>query len=365
MDIEALEFRAACIQAARNFFISRRYLELDTPALAPALIPESCLEVFKTSYALPYNSSTHSAPCTATQNTGVQHSDIPYTSKQHVPLYLTPSPEVFIKPVIAQHRRSVFQLSKCYRNCESTGHIHNPEFTMLEYYTMEADYRRSITITEQLLQSIAEAVAQQPRADPALCAAASQPFLQLTMDEAFSRYAGFSLAEADTEMLAAQAVRQGLGTPEHFQNWAWDDLYELLLVHCVEPALPADVPVALLDYPARVPCLAAERSECRTAADGKKIIWNTKERWEVYLRGVELANCYTEERNAAAVDSYFSAESAVKAHTAVVLHRTVENFGTVCAKMPPCSGVAMGFDRLIMLLAGAKTLNPFLHIRYQ
>lgn len=343
MDIEALEFRAACIQAARNFFIARQYLELDTPLLAPALIPESCLEVFKTEYVIPFKSGSNAT----------------------IPLYLTPSPEVFIKPVIAQHHRSVFQLSKCCRNCESTGNIHNPEFTMLEYYTMQADYRHSIVITEQLLQTVAEAVSLLPRADPVMKAVVSKPFLQLTMDEAFSRYAGFSLAEADTEMLAAQAVRHGLGTQEQYRQWVWDDLYELLLVHCIEPALPKDVPVALLDYPAQVPCLAVEGTECRTVSGGNTLVWKTKERWEVYIGGIELANCYTEERNAAQIDKYFSAESQIKSRTAVVPHRTVENFGDVCAQMPPCSGVALGFDRLIMLLAGAKTLDPFLHIRYR
>ena len=93
MDIKALEFRAACLQAARNFFIGRGYLELDTPPL----IPEICLEVFRTEYLKPFKTGEEAA----------------------VPLFLVPSPpkyssEVFIKPVIAAHGCSVFQLSKCY-----------------------------------------------------------------------------------------------------------------------------------------------------------------------------------------------------------------------------------------------------------
>ena len=151
MDIEALEFRAACLQAARNFFITHGDLELDTPALAPALIPESCLEVFRTEYLKPFKTGEEAA----------------------VPLFLVPSPEVFIKPVIAAHGRSVFQLSKCYRNCESVGHIHNPEFTMLEYYTMQANYRDSVTLTEAFLQTMAQAVAGLPLAAPELGAVLS------------------------------------------------------------------------------------------------------------------------------------------------------------------------------------------------
>ena len=134
-------------------------------------------------------------------------------------------------------------------------------------------------------------------------------------------------------------------------------------MHCIEPQLPSDVPVALLDYPARVPCLAQERTETRTAADGRRYIWKTKERWEVYVRGVELANCYTEARDAEEINRSFADEAAIKNTTARVPHPVPDNFGGICARMPPCSGVAMGFDRLIMLLGGKKTLSPFLYGR--
>ena len=108
MDLETLQFRARTMQRIREFFIQRGYLELDTPALSSHLIPESCLEVFRTEYIYP----------------GTQEA---------TPLYLVPSPEVHIKPLIARHKVSMFQLSKCYRNLESCGRIHSPEFTMLEY----------------------------------------------------------------------------------------------------------------------------------------------------------------------------------------------------------------------------------------
>lgn len=339
MDIEALEFRACCLQAARNFFITRGYLELDTPALAATLIPESCLEVFRTEYLRPFNTDKAAA----------------------VPLFLTPSPEIFIKPIIAAHKRSVFQLSKCYRNCESVGHIHSPEFTMLEYYTMQADYRDSLSLTQTFLQTMAQAVSELPLAEPYACSVLTKPFLQLSMEEAFKQYAGFSLAAADIKELAAHAEQCGLGSKEQYENWAWDDLYELILVHCIEPQLPTDVPVALVDYPAKVPCLAQEHTENLITATGKHIEWTVKERWELYVRGVELANCYTEARNADEIERSFAKEAAAKHNTARVPHPIPKSFGTICSRMPPCSGTAMGFDRLIMLLGGKKTLKPFMH----
>lgn len=339
MDIETLEFRAVCLQAARKFFAGHEYLELDTPALAHALIPESCLEVFRTEYLKPFKTGKDAA----------------------VSLFLVPSPEVFIKPVIAEHGRSVFQLSKSYRNCESIGHIHSPEFTMLEYYTVHADYLDSIVLTESFLRAMVEAVAALPLADPQAAHILSKPFMRITMDEAFKRYAHFSLAEAEKADLAFHADRLGLGSCAQYEGWAWDDLYELLLVHCVEPNLPHDVPVALLDYPARVPCLAQEQTEQRIAADGHRYVWQTKQRWEVYVQGVELANCYTEARDAEEINAAFCAEAQIKNTASRVPHPVPEHFGEICARMPPCSGVAMGFDRLIMLLAGKSSLDSFLY----
>ena len=101
------------------------------------------------------------------------------------------------------------------------------------------------------------------------------PFMKLTMDDAFLRYAGFKLSDCDeTAELAKHAKNLGLeeSTDNPFETWPWDDLYELILVSCIEPNLPKNVPVMLMDYPAKVPCLAQEFYK-----DG--MFW--KERWEL------------------------------------------------------------------------------------
>ncbi len=331
MDLEALEFRAKCIQAAREFFIQNNYLELDTPALADALIPETCLEVFKTEYISPNNKKTA--------------------------LYLCPSPEVYIKQIIAQTHRSVFQLSKSYRNVESKGKIHSPEFSMLEYYTMQANYIDSIKITENFLGFVAEKVQSHILAEPENIRAIKNGFERLTMDEAFRKYAGFSLSKENSVLeLAKHAERLGLGEKEKYETWAQDDLYELILVHAIEPNLPKNKLIALLDYPAFVPCLAAEKSESIINSQNQKVEWKTMERWELYLNGVELANCYSECRDKEKIDEYFAEEDKLKQKNALVPHPAIKNFGEICSKMPACSGVAMGFDRLIMLLQGRSSL---------
>jgi lysyl-tRNA synthetase class 2 len=145
MDIELLRERAEIIRKTRAFFDTRDYLETDTPLLSPDLIPESCLEVFRAERILPGRA-------------------------EKKPYWLIPSPEIWMKRLIARHRTSMYQICKCFRNGESTGRLHSPEFTMLEYYTMNADYNDSLALTEELLSSLYPA---------------PLPFLRITIEEAF------------------------------------------------------------------------------------------------------------------------------------------------------------------------------------
>ena len=346
MDLELLRFRARTLQSLRRFFIDRGYLELDTPALSADLIPETCLEVFKTDY-------------TAPRTNGAQTTE----------LYLVPSPEIYIKKIIARHKTDVFQISKCYRNAESCGRIHSPEFTMLEYYTMNADYRASMRITEDLFDFLLPppAKGQNRSADPENRSAEScgkdpwdflrPPFIRLRMDDAFERYAGFRLSEhASVKSLAQQARRLNLSetAASSFDTWGIDDLYELIFVQAVEPALPQEKPVFLTDYPAFVPCLAKDVP----GTENDKPLW--KERWELYACGIELANCYTEETDAEKVRAYFESERRLKEKNALVVHKTDTSYWELFRSFPPCSGVAMGADRLIALLSGRKSIEPVL-----
>jgi lysyl-tRNA synthetase class 2 len=131
MDLEMLQERARIIRQVRSFFDNKNYLELDTPLLSPNLIPESCLEVFETSRILPKSAvSMDPAPTT--------------------PYWLIPSPEIWMKKIIARHHTNVYQICKCFRNGESSGFLHSPEFTMLEYYTMNIGYMESLELTEEL-----------------------------------------------------------------------------------------------------------------------------------------------------------------------------------------------------------------------
>ncbi|MDR1239286.1 MAG: LysR family transcriptional regulator [Treponema sp.] len=346
MDFELLYERARIFREIRSFFDQQNYLELDTPLLAPNLIPETCLEVFETAYVAPPGSKTRSA----------------------TPYWLVPSPEIWMKKLIAQHRTSVYQICKCFRNGESTGHLHSPEFTMLEYYTMEADYQDSLALTEKLFLRLLELCPQgeiypqnggtelRSGQSPGL----HLPFLRLTMEEAFARYAGFDLFKAaDQGTLTAEAHKLGLNPPP---NMAVPALYDLIFIHTVEPSLPRDRVVALTDYPAFVPCLAKKSGDGRTV-----------ERWELYARGVELANCYSEETDPDEIRRYFDREGQEKNRTALVPHKIDDDYwknflpkaGSPSHEgkaqgFPRCSGVAMGLDRLFMALMGKSSIDSTL-----
>jgi len=319
LDIELLRERAGIIRKIRSFFDGRDYLETDTPLLAPDLIPESCLEVFETTRLPP---------------AGSQRAPKAY--------WLIPSPEIWMKRLIAKHRTSMYQICKCFRNGESSGNQHSPEFTMLEYYTMRADYLDSLALTEELFDFLLDSV-DAP-------AEVSTPFSRLTVEEAFRRWAGFDLYRAaETPGAMEEEARRlglypepGLSTPE---------LYDLIFIHAVEPNLKTGKPAALMDYPAFVPCLA------KKSPNGK-----TVERWELYASGTELANCFTEETQAEEVRCFFESEKAAKEKNALVRHDVDNDYWKLFRSggFPPCSGVAMGLDRLIMVLTGRKTIDGVL-----
>jgi lysyl-tRNA synthetase class 2 len=178
--------------------------------------------------------------------------------------------------------------------------------------------------------------------------------LRITVDEAFRRWAGFSLAEAgEKPALEAEARRLGL---EPLPGLDAAALYDLIFIHAVEGKLPKDRPVALMDYPAFVPCLAREKT-----GEGNL----SRERWELYINGIELANCYSEETDPEKVRDFFARETAQKKQSALVQHKVDGNYWKIFAPangktFPRCSGTAMGLDRLIMALTGTSSIDSII-----
>lgn len=292
--------------------------------LASTLIPEAHLEVFETTMVHP--------------------------DRDPRPLYLIPSPEVWIKRLLAQGTGNVFQLGKSFRNGESVGRLHAPEFTMLEYYTVGAGYLESIEITEALLQAVVQE-AGEPLAEyresrnlepmPVELEGATE---RLSVSQAFEHYAAADSQDiSDIEALHAISHRNGV---QSRAEDTYEEAFHRLLVHLIEPQLPTDRPVFLYDYPSAIATLAAEKPGTP---------WS--ERWELYLGGVETANCYTEERDPQKIQSFFAGEGARKS-TSLVPHAVDEEYYQLFGdNFPYCSGVAMGVDRLLMIILGERSIN--------
>jgi lysyl-tRNA synthetase class 2 len=325
VNLQVLRNRAKLIELIREFFRDRGYLEVDTALLSPSLIPESSLEVFATRYRPRHG--------------------------QEREYYLIPSPELWMKRLIAAGAGSIFQICKSFRNSEPATHIHNPEFTMLEWYTLEAGYLQSIDITERLFAHLMAGLPLEPvlvvgdrRVD------CSQPFLRLSMSQAFANQLQVDLRqiiESGREALADVAGSIGLAATEQDRE---EDLFHKIFLSAVEPHLPADRALILYDYPALIPTLARRKAGTPWA-----------ERWELYVAGLEVANCYSEETDPEAYEDFYRSQGRAKERGLVPhpsdreLLRMIRELG-----FPRCSGVALGLERLFMLLLGQVSIGTVL-----
>ncbi len=317
MNIQAIEDRSTLMRSMRSYFVHLNYLEVDTPILSTNLIPEPTIANFATRFISEFHRSRE--------------------------LYLVPSPEVFMKRIIAETQRSVYQFSHCFRNSEQIGSYHNPEFTMLEFYTVGADEEDSISITEELLLKTAL---------PGTPEYALPPFSRMSVAEACKRYADFDLDRTQTiGQLRIVAQKLGLTLPERSESW--EETFNRIFLNFVEPELPQQKPLVLFDYPKQIECLATE-------TPGRPY----RQRWELYGGGIELANCYNEERDVEKVTTYYQQQYAKLTSERGPLDTVIPDidpsFPSIFANFPQCSGVALGFDRLLMLQGRHKTIGDLI-----
>lgn len=317
IDRETARLRADMFFETRLFFRSEGFLEVDTPLLAEKVIPESTIELFPARFSNPYGEDKE--------------------------LYLLPSPEYWLKQVLGEFPETpIFQLAKAFRNREQTGRLHNSEFTMLEWYRPQSDYEKSMQDTEALIRRLCRTAGrEEPR------------FRRLSVEEAFQELAEIELEPlcAGLEPLQAEADRLEIA---YNPSDSWNDLFQRIFITLVEPELPTEEPLFLTDYPANIVCLAKEKAGAPY-----------RERWELYWKGVELANCYSELIDPEAVRRLFREEGAEKARIAAVPVRIDNEYWRVFADgYPESSGVALGFDRLLMILAGKRAIDEVIYFPF-
>jgi lysyl-tRNA synthetase class 2 len=258
-------------------------------------------------------------------------------------LYLHTSPEFAEKKLLAAGEEKLFEFARVWRNRER-GPLHHPEFTMLEWYRANEDYETVMGDCVQLLRLAAEAAGASHLSFRGQTVDPFDEPERLTLAEAFDRYAGIELFDPD---LAGAAARRGVRVAA---DDTWADVFSRVLVEKVEPNLGRGRATILCEYPASEAALARRKPGDPRVA----------ERFELYACGVELANCFGELTDPAEQRRRFEAEMAEKARIYGEAYPIDEDLLAALAEMPPASGGALGFDRLVMLATGAPRIEQVL-----
>jgi lysyl-tRNA synthetase class 2 len=315
-------------QAMADFFQRESFLEVETPALqrSPGLEPH--LMAFSTIME-------------------------DHAGRELDRLYLHTSPEFAMKKLLTAGAGDIFQFARVYRNREGSR-THSPEFTMLEWYRVGVGYERIMDDTIALVRAATESAGALELSWQGL---ASQPFDEwerLSVRDAFLRYTGIDLLRSMGDGIQPNTVFfyeevKALGLSPS-QNDSWEDLFFRVFLEKIEPKLGSPVPTILYDYPA---CMAA--LACRKASDPR-----FAERFEVYVSGLELANAFTELTDPHEQRLRFLADMEKKQLLYGFSYPIDEDFLSALAQMPDAAGIALGFDRLVMLATGAKEINEVL-----
>ncbi|CAN7458307.1 EF-P lysine aminoacylase EpmA [Rhizobium sp. LjRoot30] len=313
--------------ALAGYFAARDFVEVDTATLQVSPGNEAHLHAFATE--------------------GIT------TSGGRAPLYLHTSPEFACKKLLAAGEERMACFAHVYRNRER-GPLHHPEFTMLEWYRAGETYEALMADCAALLALAAETAGQ---AKLTYRGQTCDPFAEperLSIAEAFERYAGVDLlatvapsGETDRDGLADRAGAAGIRVAA---DDGWADIFSRIIVEKVEPNLGFGRPTILDEYP------VSEAALARPSGRDPRVA----ERFELYACGVELANAFGELTDATEQRRRFEIEMAEKARIYGETYPIDEDFLAALALMPPASGSALGFDRLVMLATGAARIDQVL-----
>lgn len=298
--IGALEIRATMLRAAREYFAATRALEVETPTLSAASV------------------------------TDVHLASVAAVAMQQ-PRFLHTSPEYPMKRLLAAGCGDIWQICRVYRDGES-GRWHNPEFTLIEWYRIGIDHHALMADVERLINTMLPPARQFDRAE------------RLTYREAVQLHAGVDAFDDPTAVLIARLRSADVDVPRSLRADR-DGCLDLIMSVLVGPRLGLDRLSFIYDYPASQAALARARGQVAS-------------RFEAYLDGIELANGFHELADANEQRSRFVQDVASRNARNLPPMPVDENFLAALARgLPECSGVALGFDRLVMCATGARHID--------
>jgi lysyl-tRNA synthetase class 2 len=320
--LEILRLRANLLAKVREFFAAHGFLEVETPLLSADVAVD-----------------LHLDPIPVVLADDVRKPEIGRR------LWLQTSPEFGMKRLLAAGAKAIYQITRAFRNAE-IGARHNPEFTMVEWYRVGDDMQAGMSLLSELCQVLFN----------------TAPAKLLSYSAAFEQHVGVEPHTASAADLLAATKRNGIDVPQGIESDR-DALLNLLLAEGVEPKLgscmtdasnesatatPLGQPIILFDYPATQAALAKTRPGPPPVA----------ERFELYINGIELANGYHELLDP--VELRRRNRTANAARSAAGKPAMPEDSRLLAAMdvgLPPCTGVALGFDRIVMLAAGVQTIR--------
>jgi lysyl-tRNA synthetase class 2 len=307
--LEQLQLRARILARIRAFFAERNVMEVETPLLAEGGSTDPHLESFVCRYCGP-------------------------GAAEGRDLYLQTSPEFAMKRLLAAGSGPIFQICKAFRNGEAGAH-HNPEFTMLEWYRPGFDHLMLMNDVDALVSLILET----PPAD------------RITYRELCLTQLGIDPYTVTGEQLCTCAELNGIHTADFAEGLDIDGWLALLFTHVLEPTLGQERPLFVYDYPSSQAMLAQVRPDLPPVA----------ERFELYCKGMELANGFHELADSAEQARRFTSD--LQRREALGLPMVVMDRQLLAALahgLPDCAGVALGVDRLLLLAAGLSNLDGVL-----
>lgn len=300
----------------RSFLEKKGYNEVETPIFSKTAIPESTIELYSCNKVI--------------------------DGKFINSYYLLPSPELYMKRIISECNASIFQFAKSFRNSEQDGVIHSPEFTMLEYYKVGEDEKYSLNITEQLFNNLAAQSEKFYEITPDF----SKKIKVVSMREIVKDITNLDLDKLQNKDDLQKAIFD-YGINIYSPDEEWEDSFLRLFVSVIEPEIQNyNTPIAITDYPKQINCLCKNKENSFY-----------KKRWELYYKGVELANCYAEETDKKTIENYFEEESKKKLN----IDKTFKpDTDLIKYNLPLSSGVALGFDRLVMCLLKKNSIKDII-----
>lgn len=296
--------RSRLLDVVRQFFVERGFVEVQTPLACDEVIPELHIEPFQLDDGQ----------------------------------FLQASPELSMKRLLAEGAEAIFQITQSFRRGER-GPWHSPEFTIVEWYRTGDDMASGI----QLLDELAQATFGTP------------PARRISYVDVFRKYVGLDPHAATVGELAAAAAKLDVAVPSGMQRADRDEWLNLLLATRVEPHLGRERPEILFHYPATQAALAT--------VVPTRLGYDVAERFELYWRGVEVANGYHELTDADELRCRF--EDVIAARIAdgrTALPLPEQWLAEIAGRLPDSAGVALGFDRLVMLATGAKSIDEVLDV---